>query len=229
MNVADRLNQFVAAYKRRSVDVDNFPLEQPFQCVDLVDQWSMFLGGPNMTGNARDYAGRENSFWYWVPKYSGSPSPGDIVVWNPPMGNGWGHVGVFVSGTWDNFVSFDQNWEGNYAEYARHNGANVAGCMRARNSSTMSPTPSEIELTRRLKEVEADRDRVVNLFQQANYKLAQSLYLLFEGRPATDPEARAWINTHPVDTIVSGIQKGRKPLTVGEAQEQLNKIRELLK
>lgn len=128
---APTLDEFIRIFAGKQVDQDGFPPEQPFQCVDLVDRWSQFLGGPDMAGNARDYIGRSNAAFKWVPKGQ-APRKGDIVVWSPPMGGGYGHVGIFVDGNARNFRSFDQNFGGPFAKLVRHTADTVyvAGYMR---------------------------------------------------------------------------------------------------
>lgn len=125
------LEEFIRIFAGKQVDLDGFPPNQPFQCVDLVDRWSLYLGGPNMSGNARDYIGRSNAAFQWIPK-GRAPRKGDIVVWGPPMGGSYGHVGVYLDGPANNFRSFDQNFGSYFAKLVRHREDTrwVAGYMR---------------------------------------------------------------------------------------------------
>ena len=44
--------------KGKSIDVDGFPVEQKFQCVDLTMAYSEYLFGTHTNGNAFEYASR---------------------------------------------------------------------------------------------------------------------------------------------------------------------------
>lgn len=86
------------------------------------------------------------------------------------------------------------------------------------------PSQTDINL------VKQEREELRNLFNQSNYKIAEREYL-YRGINASDAQKRKWINTHPVDDIISGIEKetGIKVSGPNEAQQKLNKVMEALK
>jgi hypothetical protein len=66
------------------------------------------------------------------------PEYGDIIIWNRRLGNGYGHVAIYIRGDANSFVSFDTNWpEGSLAHEQTHNYKSVQGWLRYK---TMSDT-----------------------------------------------------------------------------------------
>lgn len=73
-----------------------------------------------------------------------------------------------------------------------------------------------------------EEKRLTNLFNQANYKLAEREYLA-RGVNASDAQKRKWITVHPVDEIIKGIEKEVGPLPVpGEAEKKLASIESII-
>lgn len=160
------LNQFVAKYNRKQVDVD-----RAFgpQCWDLVAAYSRELVGtpignplptrPGGNGSARDVY---EKFIDPLPKYyrryayrpGGVPQAGDVAVFSGflPGSYGHGHVSIVLSANAKSFVSFDQNWGGNYAHKVAHNYGYVLGFLRpVKNIKAAQtkpvPTPKPIYYT----------------------------------------------------------------------------------
>lgn len=70
------------------------------------------------------------------------PVKGDIPVWNKNVGNGFGHIDIFVSGDENEFTGFDQNWGGRQAHLQRHDYSNVVGWLHPKEG-TMPPDDSQ--------------------------------------------------------------------------------------
>lgn len=98
--------EFCDQYIGESVDVDNYPANQPYQCYDLWAKFIMDQYGTSMpviitpTGCAEDiwhnFEGLGLSAYF--TKASGSPQDGDWVIYDWP-GSSYSHVGMF---RWDN-------------------------------------------------------------------------------------------------------------------------------
>ena len=103
------------------------------ECVALINAYYNYLEGYSVYGHAKDYQYNDlPDGWY----RTGTPSPGDIVVWGPGAYEGkyahyanseFGHIGI-VSAVYDGYIDYyDQNsshgqivWlhEGHEAQYA---------------------------------------------------------------------------------------------------------------
>jgi len=147
------LNQFISKYNGESVNVDK--MYGP-QCWDLAAEYSRsVVGVPGSkfpfglpTGDGRA-AGVYYNFTSPLPKYyqriarnSGVvPKPGDIVVWHYSLPNsgGSGHIAIVLSANKTGFVSFDQNWGGQYAHKVSHSYSYVAGFLRPISRTTVTP------------------------------------------------------------------------------------------
>lgn len=99
-------NQFVKRWNNHHVDMDNFPKENPFQCVDLIKQYAHDVGYPVLLGDAIDWA-KPREGYIWVKyKLGRKPNPEYIVVWN--FGE-YGHIGVVLSANVLGMKTFEQN------------------------------------------------------------------------------------------------------------------------
>lgn len=81
------------------------------QCVGLAQVWIDCLGLPHVWGNAKDMLldADPKSFRRNVNTPTNCPLPGDIVVWGPSWGAGYGHTGIAVTATVMDMVVFQQN------------------------------------------------------------------------------------------------------------------------
>lgn len=126
--------QFFDKYNGKPVRFNGSSNSTP-QCTDLAAQYNTeVVGAPNVSdGNgAKDwYANASRSFYTPIANTpSFVPKRGDIAVWNEKLGNSYyengikytpGHVAICEGeGDTNYFVSFDQNWGGQYAHYVRH-------------------------------------------------------------------------------------------------------------
>lgn len=97
---------WIKASEGKSYDVDNYPAEQPYQCVDYIKVYYEYLIGNSngVAGNGKDYATN------YVPDgfsriKGATPEAGDILVYNATADNKYGHVGIYIS----DYVHYDQN------------------------------------------------------------------------------------------------------------------------
>ncbi len=108
----------------KAIDMDGFPVGQPYQCVDLIKAYYAYFGvGGYAMGNANEYA------WNtlppgWTRIYSGY-QPGDVAVWKANHScsscntGSYGHVGIITSADSVGFNAVNQNHIGQ--PYCTHN------------------------------------------------------------------------------------------------------------
>lgn len=100
----------------RSIDTDNYPPGQVYQCVDLVKAYYQYLGASTPSGNAEAYR-YQNLPSGWTRVY-GNYRPGDIAVWKPNYKYGYymtgatGHVGIITSTDATGVYVVNQNFSG---------------------------------------------------------------------------------------------------------------------
>lgn len=81
--------EFKGSYLGKSVDIDGYPYEQPFQCADLGNTYLVYIGGQvlyaTQTGYVCDYARMKNSngLLNWTTEVSlANAQQGDIFIWD---------------------------------------------------------------------------------------------------------------------------------------------------
>ena len=79
-----------------SVDVDGFPSEQPYQCVDLIASYYDYMGVPRSYGNGCDYATNPLPMG-WQRIQNAVPQKGDVLVYSGTEANPYGHVAIYES------------------------------------------------------------------------------------------------------------------------------------
>ena len=108
------LDEFIKKYEGKGVDVDGYPADNKYQCVDLYRQYvKEVLGYPQ----SPPVVGAKDIWDSYLPEYfkrientpTGVPEKGDIVIFGTGLGK-YGHVAIFVEGTTSRFTSFDQNY-----------------------------------------------------------------------------------------------------------------------
>ena len=132
-----------------NVDVDGYA---GCQCVDLILAYYDVLVGYHVSGNAKEYATKDNLPSGWTRVYS-NPQVGDIVVWGAGANIGWGknwyadstygHIGIIKGVNSDGSIStVETNGElGSAAHYYQRSAANVACYIRPNfKSSTTTRT-----------------------------------------------------------------------------------------
>lgn len=119
-SAASSPEEFSSRYIGKSVDVDNYPVNQPYQCYDLWARFIMDEYGTSSpiiifpTGLAKD-------IWYnfdglglsaYFTKVTGDPKDGDWVIYDKP-GTSFSHVGMFRADNGDGTITIlHQNNQG---------------------------------------------------------------------------------------------------------------------
>ena len=141
-------------YIGQQIDVDGYPPNQPFQCYDLANRYSIDIGYQRFGGlYASDIFGQQPQNYNWVKNTpSGIPPRGAVVVFTRVYGSGWGHVAITTGeGNTSYFVSLDQNWSAPRVVATRHDYSQVIGWGIPKNSNIINEgaknmTPDEEKL-----------------------------------------------------------------------------------
>ncbi len=135
------LDELIKKYDGKQVEVHG-SANAKFQCVDLVNAYIRdVLKLPIIKWtNAKDFPSKAGSNYEWIKNTPlGVPKRGDIMVWNGNVGNGNGHIAVYLSGNVMKFTSFDQNWSvKEKCKIESHYYRNVSGWLRPRGDG-MNP------------------------------------------------------------------------------------------
>lgn len=106
----DEALSWVRSQVNKSLDVDGYPANQPYQCVDFIACYYTFLGVSRPYGNGCDYATNTLPSG-WTRTKGGAPQPGDILVYTDNDGqHSAGHVAIYEA----NNAIYHQNWGYNY-------------------------------------------------------------------------------------------------------------------
>lgn len=106
-------------------------------------------------------SGSNSAFGYWsnFPDPLGSvfkrvtrndvslPNRGDIIIWSTDVGNGFGHISIYLEGSLGSFRSFDQNWSGRQAHIQGHYWSNVVGWLTPIEQNTDIIDEDQMEIT----------------------------------------------------------------------------------
>lgn len=136
-----KLQDFISKYNGKKIDWDG---RYGAQCVDLFRQYVQELGLPQLNGvtGAADFWNDPNLAQHWVKipnTPAGIPQAGDVMIWDKKL-NGYGHIGIFISGDVNSFVSFDQNWPvGSLCAKVKHNYKYMLGWIRPIGSVGLTP------------------------------------------------------------------------------------------
>lgn len=134
--------EFIAQNNGKQVDLDGFPSEQPYQCYDLVNKWSLTLGYSRFSGlRAYDIFGQQPQNYTSISNSpTAVPQAGDIIVWNSSKGNGFGHTAIANGvGNTSTFESLDQNWSVPRCVGVKHDYSGVIGWLRPKNINAGTP------------------------------------------------------------------------------------------
>lgn len=132
--MAISVDKFFAKYNGKRVDVDNYPKNNPYQCVDLIKlYYREVVGIAPQTGNAKDYWTKYPSKYLLRIKNTLKfvPQKGDIFIFNWGY---YGHIGICTGkGNWLWFQGFEQNYPlGTATGYRTHNYRGFYGVLRPR-------------------------------------------------------------------------------------------------
>lgn len=140
------LDEFVNKYNNKGIDVDGFPKDNPYQCVDLYRQYVKecldFPQSPSVAG-AKDIW--DTYLTSYFTRYNNSPTAvpkkGDIILWGTKLGQ-YGHVAIFLDGGVTKFNSFDQNYpEGSLCHIQSHTYTGVLGWLRPKEQQLVENVP----------------------------------------------------------------------------------------
>lgn len=126
--------EFIDIWDGKKLDVDFFPKEQPYQCVDLMHKYARDVIGDDLpTGNAYNVFVKGSDQYDKISYRNGlEPENGDVMFWGTEVGQ-YGHVAVFIEKTDNGFISFDQNWPLNTPCHKQiHNYSGVIGWLRSK-------------------------------------------------------------------------------------------------
>ena len=126
------LDQFITKYHSKQIDYDGF---FGFQCMDLYRQYvKEVLGFPQsvpVPGAADVWLNFRDDYFDRIENTPEAiPRRGDVIIWSRADGMPFGHIAVFYNGDLNSFMSFDQNWGGNFCHYQNHNYNFVLGWLR---------------------------------------------------------------------------------------------------
>ena len=141
---------FMDEYMGQKVEMDEAPVEQPYQCVDLFKKCleiigypdpSRAIGGDGFAWNIwfnRDYLGYDDYF-----DYPSTPQFGDWAIFDKAGSTPDSHVAMFVSSNNDNTAQFfGQNQPDPYCTVTGIETTNILGWMRVKEefwSGTYNP------------------------------------------------------------------------------------------
>ena len=132
------LDQYIEKYNGKYIDIDGFPKDNPYQCVDIArtyikEVWNL---DPYVLPRA-DYAKNiyrkftSNPFLKKIDNTPlGIPPEGSLIFWKwrPPVTGIAGHVAIFVKGNVNGFIAFGQNYgKPNFCKYTNYDYRGVMG------------------------------------------------------------------------------------------------------
>ena len=133
------LENFVKKYDNKFLEVAGSS-NALNQCVDAANGYiKEVLGLPIIEWtNAKDFPSKAGDNYDYIKNTpTGVPEKGDLIVWGPGAGGGYGHIAVYLEGGVNSFKSFDQNWPtGTPCHIQGHYYNNVIGWLRPRITET---------------------------------------------------------------------------------------------
>jgi len=124
------ITQFFLKYNKKFLDVDGYPEDEPYQCVDVIRAYfTEVLNIPIHKGNAIDYWNNPPPNFQKITKgWFNYPLPGDIIIWN--IGE-FGHIAIANWTRAFDIGVFEQNYPiGSPCHYRECNYKNVLGWLR---------------------------------------------------------------------------------------------------
>ena len=133
---------FIDKYNNKFYDMNGYPKDNPFQCMDLMRAYLKEVLGygffelptTNFAKNVYKQFQPSKKFTKVKNTPMGVPQQGDIIFWDGPVLGVTGiagHVAIFWDGDVNSFVSFDQNWKtGTSCHLQRHGYRGVMGWLR---------------------------------------------------------------------------------------------------
>lgn len=124
------VQEFFDKYNLRGINFDGY---YGNQCMDAYQQYNKeVIGAPSVPANPA------YKVWYYnlyplafytkiLNTPDAIPQKGDIIIWNPNLNGGSGHIAICYSADLYKFISFDQNFpsQGYYDSYGNFIGTGV--------------------------------------------------------------------------------------------------------
>jgi len=133
-------DEFIKKYLGKKVDFDGY---YGGQCVDLYRQYVKDVlnlpQSPSVKG-AADIWDTASSEHYDLIKNTPTAIPdiGDVMIWNKNVGDGFGHVAIFLAGNINLFFSLDENWPTlNKVTVTKHNYDNIIGWLHPKKKENI--------------------------------------------------------------------------------------------
>lgn len=197
--------EFIAQNNGKQVDLDGFPSEQPYQCYDLVNKWSLTLGYSRFSGlRAYNIFGQQPQNYTSISNSpTAVPQAGDIIVWDSSKGNGYGHTAIANGvGNTQYFESLDQNWSVPRCVGVKHDYSGVIGWLRPKNINAGMPAGGTGGNQDMMNQGENEYARANKLHEQVrgrpldraifNQLAGKTTWLRFIEILSDDPEANEW-------------------------------------
>lgn len=126
------LNEFIFKWNEKPCDFDG---QFGNQCVDLYRMYCKEVFGipqsPPVVGAVDIWTTYLKDYFIAIENTpTGVPESGDILIWGTGLGK-YGHIGIFLSGDTNSFISFDQNFPvGSVCHSQKHDYKNLIGWLR---------------------------------------------------------------------------------------------------
>lgn len=148
-------------------------IPQPKPVRGASDFWTKFSSDPILVAN------------FYPINYTsdGIPQFGDVILWNKNVGEGFGHVSIFIEGDANSFTSLDQNWPTlSKVTKTKHDYKNVYGWLRPKGKTMADPDiAKQLEMCKeeqrknddRIEDARNERDEAKNRVLELEVKYQQ--------------------------------------------------------
>lgn len=117
------------------------------------------------------------------------PQRGDIIIWDRNVGDGFGHVAVYLEGNVNSFISLDQNWPTlSEVTKTKHNYNHVIGWLRPKNVYSSNLAECLKQHTKLVEEA-GEKDKLIA-------SQAQQIKNLEKEKANLDKKIKEWIEKY---------------------------------
>lgn len=152
------LQTFIDTYQGIGVDLDGYPTDNPFQCMDLMHKYCMDV--LQLDRKVLSASSAKTCYTTFNAIYghelfekidntpTNTPQSGDIIFWGTGT---YGHVAIFVDGNTKNLTSFDQNYpEGSKPHLQSHTYTQCLGWLRYKKPEGSTMTDSQMVIEKKV-------------------------------------------------------------------------------